>query len=1071
MQLPEKFSALQFGNYRQYLIGQLISIAGTWMQRMAMVWLIYSITDSALMVGAVAFVTGIVKVISGPIAGAFADMFERKKLLIWIEFYCMLPALAFAGLYFTDRLQLWHFFVLAALQGAGAAAEIIGRHAVAGDLVPKEHLISALNVNSSFNNLGKILGPLIGGFVLYRYGEGMCFLLNAISFIAVITSLLLMKLEKANPKPGGNVIKKIKEAASYIRGQPKLLGLISIVGFLYAMGSPMITVLTVYTKVLFVSDSNVFSYMMTAGATGGLMGALFLDQILKSLGLLQRIGIFIGGLGLAWVGIGFSISVPVAIASSFFIGFFYLGMWPIINTTIQGSCDDSIRGRVVSFTQIVIFTSIPVSDLAMGFLIDQQTAPLAALTWGAMCFGVGSALLILSSLTSKSTESSFNFFKGAAIFATVFIFSLMFLKSLPQVGLPPLKIATTLPKFRVATVQKGVFPRTIKIQGETRPLNSTHIYPKISGFISELNVNIGEVVKKGQVLAVLDLPEVSRELEVALSQEKIALDYLERLSKMKSHKGISLDLELEKSKSAVAVAQAHRQRLELKLQEAQVIAPYDGKVTARFVEAGTYAGNELSPRPQPIVTLTRQDKLRVYVYVDQKNAAKLLVGQSATIRLPDNSNVSIESKIERTAGELEPKSKTLLTELIIDNEKELFLSNSVVDVEFKIPGEPAIQIPSRAVRSVAGENFVTVVDPYNIIHRRKIKISSVDGENTFIAHGVKAGETVALGAESFDDGERILPRSETLIIGFLSVGKDEPVIFSTLRKSLAAMGYIDGKNMQILDESRVEDYHLLPYALERIKEKNVDIIVTFGSSATRVALRNTGGTIPIVYSAGLDLVTEGFANSFEKPGENITGVRSRTFEMGPSRLRTLREILPEVSGVTVLYTIRSEAKAAKELKHFSKWLNLDFASAPVGQIQDLQWIMNRAITEHPKNVMVIMPSTILTAHIDEIMETLKKHKIASIGASEQWARKGALFGLGPKVDRVGEWVASDIDRIFKGEFPGNIPIEETLEPELIINQNVARSLDIVVPNAILERAEKIIGDQETTIRAPAEKSE
>ena len=206
--LPATLRALRHRNFQLFFSGQLISLIGTWMQSIAESWLVYRLTGSALLLGAAGFASQIPVFLVAPVGGIVADRFNRQRVVIGTQISAMILALVFATLTLTHLIRVWHIFVLAALLGVVNAFDIPARQSFLVDMVGKEDLMNAIALNSSMFNGARIIGPAIAGILVARIGEGWCFLANSLSYIAVITGLLLMRVARpaslaaARPGPG-----------------------------------------------------------------------------------------------------------------------------------------------------------------------------------------------------------------------------------------------------------------------------------------------------------------------------------------------------------------------------------------------------------------------------------------------------------------------------------------------------------------------------------------------------------------------------------------------------------------------------------------------------------------------------------------------------------------------------------------------------------------------------------------------------------------------------------------------------------------------------------------------------
>src|ERR1700757_1840336 len=394
--------ALKHRNFQLFFSGQLISLIGTWMQSVAQAWLVYRLTGSSLLLGAVGFSSQIPVFLVAPFGGTLADRSNRQRLVIATQTASMLLAAILAWLTLTNRVHVWHIFVLAALLGVVNAFDIPGRQSFLVDMVGKEDLMNAIALNSSMFNGARVVGPAVAGVLVARLGEGWCFFANGMSYIAVIAGLMLMKVHaparaSAHPSPIEHVIDGFQfgKNTAPIRALLLLLGIVSVTGMPYVVLMPIFA-----DKILHRGGQElalwIGSHDLGAVRLGILMGAAGVGALLGALTLAMRSGV--KGLG-TWVSVccaGFGVSLIVFAASKSFwlsvllllpVGYFIMLQMSSSNTLIQVMVPDALRGRAMAVYSMMFMGMAPVGALLGGALSDRLGAP-----WTVAIGGLASVL-------------------------------------------------------------------------------------------------------------------------------------------------------------------------------------------------------------------------------------------------------------------------------------------------------------------------------------------------------------------------------------------------------------------------------------------------------------------------------------------------------------------------------------------------------------------------------------------------------------------------------------------------------------------------------------------------------
>ena len=381
------FRSLQYKNYRYYFYGQSLSLIGTWIQKIATPWLVYSLTGSPFLLGVVGFAGQIPTFVLAPFAGVLVDRWDRYKILIISQVLSMIQALTLAYLVITNQIEVWQIITLSVTLGIINALEVPSRQSFVVDLIEKrEDLGNAIALNSSMVTSARLLGPSIAGVLIAFAGEGTCFLLNGISYIFVLVFLLLMKIKPKPKTPNNtNVIKGFKEGYSYTFGFLPIRYLILLLALVSLVGMPYIVLMPIFAKNILNGGSHTFGFLMGASGLGALMGSFYMASRKNVLGLIRRIPLFsvIFGLGL----IAFSFS-RIFMLSLILIPIAGLGMvlqMTSSNTILQTIVDDDKRGRVMSFYSMAFFGAAPFGSLISGALATKIGAPNTLLLGGVSC--------------------------------------------------------------------------------------------------------------------------------------------------------------------------------------------------------------------------------------------------------------------------------------------------------------------------------------------------------------------------------------------------------------------------------------------------------------------------------------------------------------------------------------------------------------------------------------------------------------------------------------------------------------------------------------------------------------
>lgn len=389
------FRSFQYRNYRLFFGGQSISLIGTWMQRIAMPWLVYHITGSALLLGVVSFAGQIPTFILAPVAGVLTDRWNRYYVLIASQIVAMLQALVLTWLYYAGTIEVWHIVVLSAVMGCFNAFDVPSRQSFVIDMVErKEDLGNAIALNSLMFNGARLIGPSVAGVLLASAGEGICFLINAISYIFVIASLLMMKVARRETLKGDSHISRdLAEGFRYAFGFAPIRHLILFLALVSLMSMPYAVLMPVFAKEVLNGGSHTFGFLMGAAGFGALLGGIYLAsrRTIIRLGRIIPIAATIFGIGL----IAFSLSryLPLSILLMVIAGLGMMLHTASSNTILQTITDDDKRGRVMSFYTMAIMGTAPFGSLLAGGLAKIIGAPNTILAGGVACI-IGAVIFL-----------------------------------------------------------------------------------------------------------------------------------------------------------------------------------------------------------------------------------------------------------------------------------------------------------------------------------------------------------------------------------------------------------------------------------------------------------------------------------------------------------------------------------------------------------------------------------------------------------------------------------------------------------------------------------------------------
>lgn len=387
--------ALRYRNYRLFFMGQGISLIGTWMQRTALLWFVYAWTHNPLLLGYLDFSSQIPALIVAPWAGLVADHFNRHRLVIITQCAAMLQASLLAALVLTDHVQVWHLFALSIFLGIVNGFDIPLRQSFVVEMVDdKAHLGNAIALNSSVFNGARLVGPSIAGFILAATNAGVCFALNAVSYLAVIWALLVMKIrprDRARTASGG--LDGLIEGVVYVFRFKPILFLLLNLSFIGIMGTPYMTLMPMFAKDILAGGPKTLGFLIAAVGVGALVGATYLAARKQQRGLSKLIAIFMAVYSVSLVAFSESRSLPISMMIVLFTGCGMMMVMAGTNTLIQTLVDDDKRGRVMSLYTMAFMGAGPIGSVWAGHAAKVIGAPLTVYIGGMGCL-LASAVFI-----------------------------------------------------------------------------------------------------------------------------------------------------------------------------------------------------------------------------------------------------------------------------------------------------------------------------------------------------------------------------------------------------------------------------------------------------------------------------------------------------------------------------------------------------------------------------------------------------------------------------------------------------------------------------------------------------
>lgn len=388
LQLPEMIRALRHRNFQLFFSGQLISLIGTWMDNIAEGWLVYRLTHSPFLLGVATFAGQIPVFLLAPLGGMIADRWDRRKVVIGTQSASMVIAFTLATLTLAGKITVWEVIVLAACMGAVNAVDIPTRQAFLVQMVGRDDLMNAIALNSSMFNAARVVGPSIAGLLVAWKGEGWCFLINAVSYIAVIAGLIAMKIERTVREVHvGSPLEHIAEGFRYARDTAPIRAILLLIALVSLVAAPYAVLMPIFAARILHGNARTLGVLMGATGVGAVTGALMLAARSGVRGLGRWVAVACGGFGVSLILFAFSHWYAASVILLVPVGFFVMVQMASSNTLIQSMVPERLRGRIMSIYSMMFMGMMPLGALLAGWLAGRISAP-----WTVALGGMGAII-------------------------------------------------------------------------------------------------------------------------------------------------------------------------------------------------------------------------------------------------------------------------------------------------------------------------------------------------------------------------------------------------------------------------------------------------------------------------------------------------------------------------------------------------------------------------------------------------------------------------------------------------------------------------------------------------------
>lgn len=385
--LSRTFRSFRHRNYRLFYLGQGLSLIGTWMQMTAVAWLVWRLSHSAWLLGLLGFASRLPTFVLAPFAGVLVDRSNRHRLIIWTQALAMLQALTLAGLMYAGVLAIWPIVALSLVLGFVNALDVPARQSFLIQMLDdREDLNNAIALNSSMVNGARLIGPSLAGFLVASAGEGLCFLLNGLSYVAVLAGLFMMRVAPNARAPAQTaVLDNLREGFRYAFGFAPIRSLLLLLALVSLTGASYTQLLPIFAEQVLGGDARTQGFLVSAAAVGALGGAFYLAGRRSVPGLERVIAWAPAVFGIGLIVLGLSRYLWLTLAIMPVIGLGLMVQMASTNTVLQTIVDDDKRGRVMGFYSMAFMGMVPLGSLLAGLLAHALGAPNMVMLGGACC--------------------------------------------------------------------------------------------------------------------------------------------------------------------------------------------------------------------------------------------------------------------------------------------------------------------------------------------------------------------------------------------------------------------------------------------------------------------------------------------------------------------------------------------------------------------------------------------------------------------------------------------------------------------------------------------------------------
>jgi MFS family permease len=392
--LPDALRALRYRNFRLFSSGQLVSLIGTWMQIVAQSWLVYRLTGQASMLGLVAFSGQIPVFLLATLGGLATDRMRAHTLIVITQSASLVLTLILALLTLSGHVHLWHIVTTSLLLGVVNAFDIPARQVFVAQTVDRPDLMNAIALNSSMFNGARIIGPAVAGLLVASVGEGWCFLINGLSYVAVIAGLLAMRLDAAHLRQALAGHRSVLEGFRFVLRAHAVRDLLGLLGLVSLLGMPYAVLMPIFADQILHGGAKALGILMGSSGIGALAGALSLALKRSPKGLGPWIAGCAMGFGVALIAFSLSRSFPLSVLLMLPVGYTLMVQMAATNTLIQMMIPDALRGRVMSVYSMMFMGMAPIGALIGGTLAYHLGAPLTVALGGGGCLAAGLAFAL-----------------------------------------------------------------------------------------------------------------------------------------------------------------------------------------------------------------------------------------------------------------------------------------------------------------------------------------------------------------------------------------------------------------------------------------------------------------------------------------------------------------------------------------------------------------------------------------------------------------------------------------------------------------------------------------------------